>query len=302
MAGLAEMKDYMEVLSTCSKANFFFHLLGKIRTAGAAGSAALTPIPADLHDTYARVAAWPEPSTLHAIEAALIAGALPGDATGAAAAAAPKAPRAAKHPAAAGVKKTEGGGGGEGSNGDAAAAAVTPGGRGRGGVAAWAPERQAELLLLADDEAHRELTLGKEGTRGGKVNWAAVARHFGMPSAAAAIRDGFYRLKGEEPPPPRKRAPRASADGAVPAPAGAEEQPPAKRPKPEAAPAVVPAEGGWTAEQGAELVRLVKDEAHRKQATGKRSLKWGRLAEHLGRGKKECKRQFTSLTGEAVLD
>ncbi len=36
------------------------------------------------------------------------------------------------------------------------------------------------------------------------------------------------------------------------------------------------------------------------QLLGKKKLKWSRLAEHFGKGKKEAQRKYTQLTGEEV--
>ena len=168
---------------------------------------------------------------------------------------------------------------------------------------AWTDTSRAELVKLADDAAYREATLGKEGNRAGLPNWAAMARHLGFSGTAPLLRQ-YKATTGKEPPhavrakkeagdaeggaPPAKKA--KTADGAAPSAAAA------------SAGAGPSSEGGWTPADVAKLVKLVEDEVYRKEVTGKRHLKWSRVAAALVKGKKESKKKYTAETGKTVED
>lgn len=168
----------------------------------------------------------------------------------------------------------------------------------------WTTETESELLRLADDDSYREETLGKEGTRKGAINWAAVARHFGF-SNGTHVKQKYSELKGI---PVEKKEKKKKADGE-----GEEDGKPAKKAKKEEQqeqPAAKPAAGGneeggptpaggeWSKQQGEELVRLVEHEEERKKLFGKRKLRWKRIAEHFGQKSKACKKHYSKLTSK----
>lgn len=162
----------------------------------------------------------------------------------------------------------------------------------------WDDDSKAELVRLVDDEDFREEVLGKEGTRQGHVNWAALARRYGF-SGNQPIHRQYKLMTGKEP--PGVAAKREAGEG---------EGPAAKKPKKDgdgAGPSGASAEGvvsadGWTKVESDKLVKLVEDEGYRKLETGKRHLKWSRVAEVLGKGKKECKKKYVALTGKEIDD
>ncbi|KAL4443409.1 hypothetical protein ABPG75_011146 [Micractinium tetrahymenae] len=192
----------------------------------------------------------------------------------------------------------------------AAAAAGTPAALAEGAERApgkrlkWTQQLEAELVQLVEDEEFRKEKLGKDAQRGGALNWAGVARHFGYNNGAA-VKNKYNELKGipRESGGKKKKAEGEAQDG---------EKPEAKKPKKEegkpaaaaaaAAPApaagATPAAGDWSKKQGQELVKLVEDEEERKKALGKRRLRWKSIAKHFDKHKKDCRKQYTKLTGK----
>ena len=55
---------------------------------------------------------------------------------------------------------------------------------------------------------------------------------------------------------------------------------------------------GWTNEECEILVKLVEDATFRKAQTGKKKLKWSKIADNIGKHKKESKKKYTLLTGK----
>lgn len=170
----------------------------------------------------------------------------------------------------------------------------------------WDEDKAAELVRLVDDEAYRTAQIGKNATRSGKCNWAAVSRHFGFV-APSTVQKKYNALKGivEAPKEKKKRAAAEEGEGVKPA-SPAKKQKPAEAKSPvkkekaaaPAAPVVTPVvASGWTAELSDKLVQLVDDKKYRKEATGHKKLKYKRIAKELGHDKKECKRQYKKVTG-----
>jgi len=155
--------------------------------------------------------------------------------------------------------------------------------------ARWSDANKAEMVRLVEDADFREETLGKEGTRLGHVNWAALARRYGF-SGTAPIHRQYQVITKKEPPGVAKR--KEVTEGG---------EPSVKKAKPSSGAIAVDIDG-WKEAEHLELIKLVEDESHRKKVTGKRHLKWSRIAEALGKGKKECKNKYTTLTGKDIDD
>ena len=159
----------------------------------------------------------------------------------------------------------------------------------------WTEANKAEMVRLVEDVTFREDTLDKDATHQGHVNWAALARRYGF-SGTGPIHRMYTAMTGKDPPGVVKR--KEAGEGSEPAPKKAKSE---AAPKAAAAPAM-PSADGWTPVQCSELVKLVEDEAHRKRVTGKRHLKWSRVADALAKGKKESKKKYTAITGKEVDD
>lgn len=166
----------------------------------------------------------------------------------------------------------------------------------------WTEANKEELKRIVDDEAFRTETLGADGTHNGNVNWAALARRYGF-SGPAPIHRQYKAMTGRDPPGVKPKPTKEGEEGAAAAAAAGE--PPAKKPKTEAPAAVAPrppaapaASDGWSADACSTLIKLVDDESFRKAKTGKRHMKWSRVADCLGKNKKECKKKYTALTGK----
>lgn len=161
----------------------------------------------------------------------------------------------------------------------------------------WTQQLEEELIQLVEDEEFRKEKLGKDALRGGALNWAGVARHFGYNNGAV-VKNKYNELKGA----PREggAAKKKKAEGED------GDKPEAKKAKKEeakpAAAAPTPATGGaggdWTKKQGQDLVKLVEDEEERKKAFGKRKLRWKSIAKHFDKHRKDCRKQYTKLTGK----
>eukprot|EP00887_Chlorella_sp_A99_P006081 scaffold22.g6081.t1 len=78
----------------------------------------------------------------------------------------------------------------------------------------WDEDKAAELVRLVDDEAYRTAQIGKNATRSGKCNWAAVSRHFGFV-APSTVQKKYNALKGivEAPKEKKKRAAAEEGEG-----------------------------------------------------------------------------------------
>ena len=129
------------------------------------------------------------------------------------------------------------------------------------------------------------LPAGKEGTRAGKVNWAALSRHLGF-ATPATVHKQYNSIRGiQETPGAGKKKKRAEEENGVEA-ASPAATPAAKKPKtepkaeePKAAPkpaaaAVVPP-GGWAVADDNKLVKLVEQKTYRKEVgAGSRGVRW----------------------------
>lgn len=150
-------------------------------------------------------------------------------------------------------------------------------------------EQKQELVRLVEDEAYRSEVLGKEGTHQGHVNWTGLARRYGFATPAPIHRQ-YQNITGKDPPGVTKRE---KKEGGEPSP---------KKQKVEDHPAPAARTDGWTKAMCDELVKLIEDEDYRKIKTGKKHLKWSRVADNLDKGKKECKSKYTEITGKTLDD
>jgi len=164
----------------------------------------------------------------------------------------------------------------------------------------WSEASKEELVKMVEDESFRTEILGSDGTRNGFPNWSALARRYGF-SGVAPIHRQYQAITNKDPPGVKaKPAKEGSGEGAEPA---------AKRAKKEtngagtskdaaAATAADVAVDGWTKEACDMLVKLVEDAAYRKAQTGKKKLKWSKIAENIGKHKKDSKKKYTQITGK----
>ena len=182
---------------------------------------------------------------------------------------------------------------------EAKAKAAKP--EGEGGARArgkWTDAHKEELVKMVEDATFRTEILGSDGTHNGFPNWSALARRYGF-SGVAPIHRQYQASTGKDPPGIKPKPAR---------PAGEEGEPAAKKPKKEtngagtsaaaAAATDAPASDGWTKEHCDRLVKLVEDSSYRKAMTGKKKLKWSKIAENVGKHKKECKKKYTAITGK----
>lgn len=154
----------------------------------------------------------------------------------------------------------------------------------------WTDEMKEELVKLVEDKDYRSEKIGKEGSnKEGKVVWVNVARYFNFKTANPA-KSHYYKAKGIELPSTALKVKRDSnGDGA----------PPAKKQKTEeGSSSEEDLTDDWTKQQSEDLVKLVQDSKFRKEKTGKKSIKWGRIGGYLSKSKQDCKKQYTTLTGE----
>jgi hypothetical protein len=181
---------------------------------------------------------------------------------------------------------------------EAKAKAVKPEGEGGGSRSRgkWTDENKAELVKMVEDATFRTEILGSDGTHNGFPNWSALARRYGF-SGVAPVHRQYQAITNKDPPGIKAKPAREAGEGGEPA---------AKKAKKEtngagtskAAAAAAPSEDGWTKEACDILVKLVEDAAYRKVQTGKKKLKWSKIAENIGKHKKESKKKYTQLTGK----
>jgi hypothetical protein len=171
---------------------------------------------------------------------------------------------------------------------------------GEGGAARsrgkWSEANKEELVKMVEDASFRTEILGSDGTRNGFPNWSALARRYGF-SGVAPIHRQYQAITNKDPPGIKAKPAKEGDEGGEPA---------AKRAKKETngagtskgAAAADVAVDGWTKEACDILVKLVEDAAYRKAQTGKKKLKWSKIAENIGKHKKESKRKYTQITGK----
>ncbi|KAL4858609.1 K(+) efflux antiporter 5 [Chlorella vulgaris] len=186
-----------------------------------------------------------------------------------------------------------------------AAAGKEPGTRKR---MQWTEELTRDLINIVDDDEYRTQHLGKEGTRGGHINWAAVGRHFGF-SGSGSLKAKYAELKGlpveevggktkkdgaapESEKPPKKAKKEAAAPAAA-VPSSVQKAKPAAAPVAAAPVAAATPTDSWTKKQQQELVKLVESEETRKTMLGKKRLRWKRIAAHFDKHVKSCRKQYT---------
>lgn len=183
---------------------------------------------------------------------------------------------------------------------EAKAKAAKP--EGEGGAARsrgkWTDANKEELVKMVEDASFRTEILGSDGTHNGFPNWSALARRYGFSGVAPVYRQ-YQAITNKDPPGIKAKPAKEGGEGGEPA---------AKKAKKEtngagtsniaAAVAVDVAADGWTKEACDLLVKLVEDAAYRKAQTGKKKLKWSKIAENIGKHKKESKKKYTQITGK----
>jgi hypothetical protein len=180
---------------------------------------------------------------------------------------------------------------------EAKAKASKPEGEGAGrSRGKWTDASKEELVKMVEDASFRTEILGNDGTHNGHPNWSALARRYGF-SGVAPVHRQYQAITNKDPPGIKAKPAREGGEG--------EGEPAAKKAKKEtngagtsAAAAAVESADGWTKEHGDMLVKLVEDSAYRKAQTGKKKLKWSKIAENVGKHKKECKKKYTAITGK----
>ena len=163
----------------------------------------------------------------------------------------------------------------------------------------WTETNKKELVQMVEDETFRNEALGADGTHNDHVNWAALARRYGF-SGPAPVHRQYQAITGKDPPGVKLTKPKTTKDGEEGPSEPAAKKPRVEQPVVAAAPAAPAAADGWSPESLSKLIKLVEDESYRKQQTGKRHLKWSRVADCLTKNKKECKKKYTALTGKEV--
>lgn len=157
----------------------------------------------------------------------------------------------------------------------------------------WTEAGKEEMVKLVDDPEFREQVLGERGTRLGHVNWSMLAERYNFSGVAPIYRQ-YKESTGRDPPGVKLK--REKEEGF--------DQPESKKPKskeqPKKAEKETKTQDGWTKSECDQLVKLVENEGYRKNVTGKRHLKWSRIAEALKKEKKECKHKYTAVTGKEI--
>lgn len=165
----------------------------------------------------------------------------------------------------------------------------------------WTEAGKEEMVKLVDDSEFRMQVLGERGTRLGHVNWSMLAERYNFSGVAPIYRQ-YKESTGRDPPGVKLKREKEEEKETGKA-GGAAAEPESKRVKGKEVKQKAPETGqhdGWKKSECDELIKLVENESYRKNVTGKRHLKWSRIAEALKKEKKECKRKYTAVTGKEI--
>jgi hypothetical protein len=181
---------------------------------------------------------------------------------------------------------------------EAKAKAVKPEGEGSRSRGKWTDATKEELVKMVEDDDFRTEMLGADATHNGHPNWSALARRYGF-SGVAPVHRQYQAITNKDPPGIKAKTAREAGEGGEPAAKKAKKESNGAGPSKSAAAATATATAdGWTSEECEILVKLVEDATFRKAQTGKKKLKWSKIADNIGKHKKESKKKYTLLTGK----